>query len=704
MAASWNGCCPTCGLALKNESQLKAHEGGKRCAKVAAQTMAAEEKAGRTLYVTGQGWFDGDGNRIFCWKLVIIIHLFVQAESELKEALAKYGVVRSVSINPIKRFAFVEFESQGQRELALKSALEDIGLDVRPAHVPSNKSKKTTNGKAEDILPARKNDTHCSTELIQMLTSFLQVIQSDESLSGKQELSAVVIGRQMTKLKALVEASNLQRKALVEAALAELQKHVHTCDPSLEIYGPKLRVFGSMATGFAHTYSDIDVTITGNDNSESSSKLPVLSNTDFIQKLKNKLSSNSLLKCRFVPATRCPLLKVEYAGSVSIDLTVNNLLALANTKLIRQYCLTWPVVNKLVHVLKIWALSAAVPLSSYALTLLGIRSLQTSGTIRNLQDVECVQCAAEHPIRSENEENSKKRIRRDATTPDLSDLQLTSDSWETSFCTHQSPQESSDHDTCKALTNFFHYTTNINWERDAVCVRLGKDIPKAESPCVSGTCILAIEDPFELSHNVAKRIGRFEATHLQNTFEKAQAILSGGGGIVELCDKESYLNFSKRKMNSKRKKVHKSEVKIHTVECGNASLVEVQDIITSMGVSLESVNQLNFSIPILRNTWVGTRKARRAANKKRDLQAMQGEDSKEGAMDTSIAQTQDDSSGETVPLFQLEIMTADIEKSLDTSGSRKSVTLTLTARRSNDELLQFISLFKKKLNQIKSCG
>lgn len=49
----------------------------------------------------------------------------------------------------------------------------------------------------------------------------------------------------------------------VEAALAELQKHVHTCDPSLEIYGPKLRVFGSMATGFAHTYSDIDVTITG---------------------------------------------------------------------------------------------------------------------------------------------------------------------------------------------------------------------------------------------------------------------------------------------------------------------------------------------------------------------------------------------------------------------------------------------------------
>lgn len=79
-------------------------------------------------------------------------------------------------------------------------------------------------------------------------------------------------------------------------------------------------------------------------------------------------------------------------------------------------------------------------------------------------------------------------------------------------------------------------------------------------------------------------------------------------------------------------------------------------------------------------------------------------DSKEGAMDTSIAQTQDDSSGETVPLFQLEIMTADIEKSLDTSGSRKSVTLTLTARRSNDELLQFISLFKKKLNQIKSCG
>lgn len=66
-----------------------------------------------------------------------------------------------------------------------------------------------------------------------------------------------------------------------------------------------------------------------------------------------------------------------------MDVTINNLLATANTKLIRDYCAIDPRLKQLIFLVKHWAKQRAVndcyrgTLSSYAYVLLCIHTLQT---------------------------------------------------------------------------------------------------------------------------------------------------------------------------------------------------------------------------------------------------------------------------------------------------------------------------------------
>jgi DNA polymerase sigma len=84
-----------------------------------------------------------------------------------------------------------------------------------------------------------------------------------------------------------------------------------------------------------------------------------------------------------IPTARMPVVKFVHAATgIHADVTVNNRLALANTKLLRDYAAVDPRLRQLALAVKLWAKSRRVndayigTLSSYAYVLMCISHLQ----------------------------------------------------------------------------------------------------------------------------------------------------------------------------------------------------------------------------------------------------------------------------------------------------------------------------------------
>ncbi|RLN17875.1 hypothetical protein C2845_PM02G16850 [Panicum miliaceum] len=127
----------------------------------------------------------------------------------------------------------------------------------------------------------------------------------------------------------------------------------------------KLYLYGSCANSFGFSNSDIDLCLSIDDKE--------MSKVDIILKLADILQAGNLQNIQPLTRARVPIVKLmDPETGLSCDICVNNLLAVVNTKLLRDYAQIDRRLRQLAFIVKHWAKSRRVnetyqgTLSSYA--------------------------------------------------------------------------------------------------------------------------------------------------------------------------------------------------------------------------------------------------------------------------------------------------------------------------------------------------
>ncbi|GFR49068.1 hypothetical protein Agub_g11094, partial [Astrephomene gubernaculifera] len=215
-----------------------------------------------------------------------------------------------------------------------------------------------------------------------------------------------------------------------------------------------------------------------------------------------------------LPKARTPVVKLTVAETKTrVDITVNNLLALSNTRMLGHYCQLDPRLKQLVLVVKHWAKTRSVndayrgSLSSYAYVLLCIWLLQQR----------------QPPILPVLQQ-------RDPLSYDT-----TVGPWRCSY--HDAVQDLRDFGTsnkeslAELLVAFFdHWAWRHDYNGSVVCVRTGGTLAKSAKEWTkrqgNERHLMCIEDPFELSHDLGRTIDKAAVQILRREFERAARIFA----------------------------------------------------------------------------------------------------------------------------------------------------------------------------------
>ncbi|KAM3127784.1 hypothetical protein pb186bvf_020113 [Paramecium bursaria] len=144
----------------------------------------------------------------------------------------------------------------------------------------------------------------------------------------------------------------------------------------------KFHSFGSQGNGFGTTSSDIDISLMTDHYT------PEVPGLNFIFKNLREITENQC-KIVFIRDARVPFITISYKGQ-DVDIIMNNLLGIINTKLLKSYSLLHEKVKAGGILLKLWGKKNKVidkPLiSSYALILMWLCFLQRKYDLPDLQD------------------------------------------------------------------------------------------------------------------------------------------------------------------------------------------------------------------------------------------------------------------------------------------------------------------------------
>ncbi|XP_020589752.1 UTP:RNA uridylyltransferase 1 isoform X2 [Phalaenopsis equestris] len=266
----------------------------------------------------------------------------------------------------------------------------------------------------------------------------------------------------------------------------------------------ELHVYGSCANSFGVSNSDIDVCLAIKDHE--------ISKLDILLKLADILKSSNLQNVQALTRARVPIVKMmDPATGISCDICVNNLLAVVNTKLLKDYAQIDQRLRQLAFVVKHWAKSRRVnetyqgTLSSYAYVLMCIHFLQTrkpailpclqgmEATCRVIvEDTECAFFDKVEKLKNFGARNKES--------------------------------------IAQLLWAFFHFWAYWHdYTNDVISVRTGRIISKQEKDWTrrigNDRHLICIEDPFQVSHDLGRVVDKFSIKILREEFERAADIL-----------------------------------------------------------------------------------------------------------------------------------------------------------------------------------
>ncbi|XP_051144048.1 UTP:RNA uridylyltransferase 1 [Andrographis paniculata] len=268
--------------------------------------------------------------------------------------------------------------------------------------------------------------------------------------------------------------------------------------------GARLYLYGSCANTFGFSKSDIDVCLTMEPGS--------IDKSEVLLKLADMLQSDNLQNVQALTRARVPVVKLmDPATGISCDICINNLLAVVNTKLLRDYARIDARLRQLAFIIKHWAKSRGVnqtyqgTLSSYAYVIMCIHFLQR----RSPPILPCLQ-------RMEVTYSAKLDNIECAYFDRVEMLQ--------NFGSQNREG------VAQLVWGFFHYWAYCHdYANDVISVRTGSTIRKAAKDWTrrvgNDRHLICIEDPFEVSHDLGRVVDRYSIRVLREEFERAAEII-----------------------------------------------------------------------------------------------------------------------------------------------------------------------------------
>ncbi|CDY27369.1 BnaC04g50360D [Brassica napus] len=266
----------------------------------------------------------------------------------------------------------------------------------------------------------------------------------------------------------------------------------------------KLYLYGSCANSFGFPKSDIDVCLAIDDGDVNKSEI--------LLKLADSLESDNFQNVQALTRARVPIVKLmDPVTGISCDICINNVLAVVNTKLLRDYSMIDIRLRQLAFIVKHWAKSRKVnetyqgTLSSYAYVLMCIHYLQQ----RSPPILPCLQeMEPTYSVRVDNIQCAYfDNVGRLSTFG------------------------SSNRETIAELVwGFFNYWAyGHDYANTVVSVRTGSILGKREKDWTrrvgNDRHLICIEDPFETSHDLGRVVDKFSIRVLREEFERAAKIM-----------------------------------------------------------------------------------------------------------------------------------------------------------------------------------
>ncbi|XP_010523705.1 PREDICTED: UTP:RNA uridylyltransferase 1 [Tarenaya hassleriana] len=266
----------------------------------------------------------------------------------------------------------------------------------------------------------------------------------------------------------------------------------------------KLYLYGSCANSFGFPKSDIDVCLAIEDAD--------INKSEMLLKLADILQSENLENVQALTRARVPIVKLmDPVTGISCDICINNVLAVVNTKLLRDYARIDARLRQLAFIVKHWAKTRKVnetyqgTLSSYAYVLMCIHFLQH---------------------------------RRPAILPCLQEMEptysVTVDNVECAYFDEVDRLGnfgSGNRETIAELVwGFFNYWAyGHDYANSVISVRTGSIFSKREKEWTrrvgNDRHLICIEDPFETSHDLGRVVDKFSIRVLRSEFERAADIM-----------------------------------------------------------------------------------------------------------------------------------------------------------------------------------
>ncbi|CAN6562718.1 unnamed protein product [Malus baccata var. baccata] len=266
----------------------------------------------------------------------------------------------------------------------------------------------------------------------------------------------------------------------------------------------RLYIYGSCGNSFGVSKSDIDLCLAIDEAN--------INKSEFLLRLADILQSDSLQNVQALTRARVPIVKLmDPVTGISCDICINNVLAVINTKLLRDYAKIDARLRQLAFIVKHWAKSRGVnetyhgTLSSYAYVLMCIHFLQH---------------------------------RRPAILPCLQGMQttysVTVENVECSFFDQVDKlRDFGSHNKepiARLVWGFFNYWAySHDYANSVISVRTGSLISKREKDWTrrvgNDRHLICIEDPFEISHDLGRVVDKYSIKVLREEFERAADIM-----------------------------------------------------------------------------------------------------------------------------------------------------------------------------------
>ena len=285
----------------------------------------------------------------------------------------------------------------------------------------------------------------------------------------------------------------------------------------------KLSIFGSIESGLSLKGADFDLCL----------QIQEVNQKKTLKRIGGMLRGQGMENVQTISGAKVPIVKfLDPRSGLHVDISINNTLALHNTRLLSSYAKLDSRVRDLAICVKHWALHRNVSdsvngtLSSYAWSVLVINHLQEQGVIPNIQ-----------------------------TGEDRVIVELEGKEYDITINEDNSLNNSNDKNVAQLLQSFFQNYATRDWENLVVSIRSGKSLTRDEKGWMNeepsaldvvnsdkkklvrmGEHHLAIEDPFDVEHDLCRVVWPDGELRIRNELLRAAILFGNESTWKEICE------------------------------------------------------------------------------------------------------------------------------------------------------------------------